>query len=183
MTRIALIFLCLCISSCVSVPLSTIVRMSTFDERDFAKLDAAVVRVKITLPEGFGLNVEKSRLGIDLKSAAGVHNSAFELDQEHVQATEISGGVFSPAEQGTAYILRLSAPSKTKFRDLQGFVSRGRADEIIIQVAPRLSSSPKNAVSVKVWIELLLSEAQGFFTLVDGASIPLDKLPPPSTGS
>jgi hypothetical protein len=172
----SLVLLCLCLGGCASVPLSTMVRMSTFDERDFARLDPAVLRVRITLPEGFGLNVTKSWLGVQLKAPAGVHHAAFELDQERKQGTEIPGGVFADAQFGTAYVLRLTKPSRTQFRQLQGFVSRGRADEIVIQVVPRLSATPKNADTVKVWIDLLLSDADGFFTLVDGASIPLEKL-------
>ena len=176
MTRTVVIVFCLCVSSCVSVPLSTIVRMSTFDGRDFAKLDAEVVRVRITLPQGFGLNVGMSWLGVEVKSAAGVHSGAFELDQEQVRVTHIPGGIFSGTEKGTAYTLRLSAPSKAKFRELQGFVRRAHADEINIRVVPRLSSFPRDVASAKVWIDLLLSETQGYFTLLDAAQIPLEKI-------
>jgi hypothetical protein len=174
--RIALALLCFGLGSCVSVPLSTMVRMSTFDERDFAALDPEVLRVRITLPQGFGLDVKRSWLGVELTSAAGTHQATFELDPERIQTAEIAGGFFADTRSGTAYVLRLSAPSKAKFRDLQSFVAKGRSDQITIRVVPRLSSSPKDADGVTVWIDLRLSQADGYFTLVDAATIELDAL-------
>ena len=151
------------------------VRMSTFNERDFAALDAEVLRVRIKLPEGFALNVAKSWLGIEITSAAGAHQATFELDQELVQTSLTPRGIFSGSERGVVYVLRLSPPSQTKFRDLQRFIGRGRANEISIRVVPRLASFPKDATSAKVWIDLLLSKTDGYFTLLDGATIELEK--------
>lgn len=160
----------------MSVPLSTIVRMSTFDERDFAGLDANVIRVRITLAQGFGLDVRKSWLGVEIKSAAGVHEGTFELDEELTRVTTVPGGYFSDPEQRTAYTLRLAPPSRAKFKELQAFVGRAQADAITIRVVPRLSSFPSGATTTNVWIDLLLSEPQGFFTLLDAAEIPLEQI-------
>lgn len=41
------------------------------------------------------------------------------------------------------------------------------------------ASFPKNAASVKVWIDLLLSKTQDYFILVDGATVDLQKLRAP----
>jgi hypothetical protein len=176
MTGAALLVLFLCLCGCASVPLSTIARMSTFNERDFAALDAEVVRVRVTLPDGFALDVGRSWLGVELTSAAGAHQSTFELDQELVQPAVIPGGIFSSSQRGTVYVLRLSSPSQTRFRELQRFMGKGRADQVSIRVVPRLASFPKDAASAKVWIDLLLSKTQGYFTLVDGATVDLQKL-------
>ena len=170
------VFLCLLLWGCVSVPLSTLVRMSAFDERDFSKLEAEELRVKIKLPEGFELNVEESWLGIEISSAAGVHDTTFELDEEIVHGVPLPGGIFSSPGTGTEYVLRLSASSTGKFRELQAFVSRARTEDINIKVVPKLSSYPEDATSVKVWISLLLSPTQGYFALLDGATISLSKL-------
>lgn len=150
--------------------------MSAFDERDFSKLEAEELRVKIRLPEGFGLNVEESWLGIEISSAAGVHDATFELDEEIVHGVPLPGSIFSSPDTGTEYVLRLSASSTGKFRELQAFVTRARAEDINIKVVPKLSSYPEDATSVKVWISLLLSPTQGYFALLDGATISLSKL-------
>ena len=167
---------CLLLWGCASVPFSTLVRMSAFDERDFSKLEAEELRVKIRLPEGFELNVEESRLGIEIGSAAGVYDATFGLDEESVHGVPVPGGIFSGLSTGTEYVLRLSAQSAGKFRELQAFVTRARAEDININVVPKLSSYSEDSTSVKVWISLLLSPTQGYFVLVDGATLSLDKL-------
>ena len=171
-----------CLAGCVSVPLSTIVRMSTFDERDFAQLDPGVLRVKITLPQGFVLDAARSWLGVDIDSPAGVHHGEFKLDQESTERTEISAGMFAGTAPATAYTLKLSAPSRKEFRALQGFVSRGSPGQITIRVVPILSSFPDDVASVKVWIDLLLSQSQGYFTLVNGADVPMEQIRAASKG-
>lgn len=179
---LALLCLCLGMSSCVSVPLSTIVRMSTFDDRDFVQLDPDVLRVRIKLPQAFKLNPEKSWLGVKVASAAGVHDGEFKLEQVAKEQTELSRGMFSSNTPGTAYTLRLSPPSRQKFRELQGFVRRGQPGEVTITVAPRLSSFPDDASVVNVWIDLLLSPGQGYFTLLDSAEVPMEAIRAASTG-
>jgi hypothetical protein len=169
-------FLCLSPWGCASVPISTLVRMSAFDERDFSKLEAEELRVKIKLPKGFELNVEQSWLGIEISSAAGVHDATFQLDEESVHGVPLPGGFFSSPSTGTEYVMRLSATSAGEFRDLQAFMTRARAEDINIKVVPKLSSYPEDATSVKVWISLLLSPTQGYFALLDGATISLSKL-------
>lgn len=163
-------------TGCASVPLSTMMRMSRFNERDFARLDPDVIRVKVTLPDGFALDARRSALGVKVASAAGLHESAFELEQESLQPTRVSDGLLSRSVPATASTLRLAPPSKDKFRTLQTFIGRAPADEIEIRVMPRLASWPPQAQTGKVWIDLLLSSAQGWFTLLDGAPIPLDRL-------
>jgi hypothetical protein len=160
----------------VSVPLSTIVRMSTFDESDFAQLHAEEIRARIKLPDGFALDAEKSALGVKINSAAGVHDGHFKLRQIASSRTALSQGMFSADVLGTEYSLKLSAASTAEFRTLQAFVSKGRPGEVVITITPVLSSYPTDASSVKVWIDLLLSKRDGYFTLVEAAEIPMDAL-------
>ncbi|MFA5938872.1 MAG: hypothetical protein WC809_05915 [Sinimarinibacterium sp.] len=181
MTRTALL-LCLAIAGCVSVPLSTMVRMSTFGVGDFVQLNPDAVRVRITLPLGYALNAARSSLGVRIESPAGVHDGTFKLDQDSVAQVQVSAGMFSATTAGTAYTLKLSAPSKKAFLELQTFVGKGNPGQITISVVPILFSFPDDVASVKVWIDLLLSEAQGFFTLLDAAEVPLDAIREASAG-
>ncbi len=157
--------------------------MAAFDEQEFARLDAEVVRIKITLPREFELDSEASWLGVEIASSAGSHASRFDLDQERTQATKASPGIFSADIVATEYVLRLRDSSKGSFRELQEFVGKGRAQDVAIRVVPRLARYPDDARSVTVWIELQLSEREGYFTLVDGATLSLDKLRGQRAGS
>jgi len=154
------------------------VRMSSFSERDFSGLSADEVGVKIRIPRGFGLDVADSWLGIEVASKAGIHDARFELVQVKSQVIALPGGFFSGPTPGMEYELRLSNASAGAFRDLQEFVSRGKAEDINIRVVPKLSSSPEAATSIAVWIDLRLSEREGYFPLVDGTSIPLARRAP-----
>jgi hypothetical protein len=176
MIRPWVLLACACLAGCVSVPLSTMVRMSTFDEQDFAALDPDVVRVRITLPRAFVLDTRKSWLGVNLASSAGVHEGKFELSQVAVQPAVVPGGLFAPDEPGTEYTLRLAEHSRAPFKELQGFVKRGRPEQVTIRVVPILSSFPEDAASVDVWIDLLLSADAGFFTLLKGARVPMEQI-------
>jgi len=158
------------------VPLSTVVRMSTFDAENFAALNPDELRVRVILPGGFVLDTRESWLGIDMTSSAGQHHGVFKLLEESVLLSEISKGFFSEPEQGTSYLLSLTPSSRVEFRDLQHFVSKATADDISIRVVPKLASHPKDATSVNISVDLLLSQSQGFFTLVDSAQLPLGKL-------
>jgi hypothetical protein len=171
--RIASTALCLWLSGCVSVPLSTIVRMATFDERDFVQLDPDVIRVRLKLVEGFVLDPGKSTLGVKIASEAGDHFGEFKLDKVTESRAELAKGMFSSDVMGNEYTLKLAAQSKKEFRKLQSFVGKGRPGQVTIFIAPILSSYPKEARTTNVWIDLLLSVDDGFFTLLDGAEVPM----------
>jgi hypothetical protein len=146
-------FIIITISSCSSVPLST-----------------------ITLPREFKLDAERSWLGIDIMSAAGQHHGVFELNQESVELREIPAGIFSDSEHVISYLLSLTQSSQVEFGDLQHFTSKAAAEDVNIRVVPKLESFPEDATSVEVSVDLQLSESRGFFTLLDAAQLPLGKL-------
>lgn len=181
--RVAALAGCLALAACVSVPLSTMVRMSSFDERDFVALDPDVLRVRIKLPEAFVLDPSRSALAVDITADAGVHHGEFTLDPEAAEKVPLSTGPFSGDTTGTAYTLKLSAESRKAFRRLQAFVERGPPGQVSIRIIPILSAFPGDADSVNVWIDLQLSPSQGYFTLVDAAEVPMDAIREASTAA
>ena len=172
---LALLALCLSMISCASVPLSTMMRMSSFSQEKFLGLPPEDVGVKIRFAEGFGLDVANSRLAIEVASSTGVHNAAFDLEQTGLQPVQLPGGLFSSPQPGVGYQLRLTAQSKNKFRELQAFVARAKVEDIAIRVMPKLGAKPDGATSVVVWIDLRLTEEEGYFALVKAAQITLAK--------
>lgn len=173
MFRLVSFGLVLTLSACASVPLSTMARMATFDERDFAALNADEVRVKITVPEEFGIDAKRSRLDVEVTLSDRLHVGAFELEEEHNEPRTISGGIFSKPTEGTAFVLRLSEPSRQKFRDLQRLVRLGQTDNIKLNVAAVLSAAPAEATGVTFWVDVLLSQRQGYFALLNAVTMPI----------
>ena len=168
--------LCLALASCASIPLSTIARMSGFDEADFAALDPSAVRIRIALPEGSELDAEKSRLRAKVVSGTREREDQFHLEPELVEPDTRGGGLFSAAVPCTVHVLRLTEASRQSFEALQAFASEGRINVIDITVRPAFAAMPEDATSVTVWIDLLLSRSDGWFTLMDAASVELGML-------
>jgi len=69
--RLFAILVALLISSCASIPLSTIARFSTFNAQTIARLDPSQIRVRVAVPIGYEINTAKSQLTISLESKAG----------------------------------------------------------------------------------------------------------------
>lgn len=179
--RPAVALACALLAACAAVPLSTMVRMSTFDHRDFVALEPDAIEVRITLPEEFVLDAAKSWLGVEVTSAAGSHAGEFKLTQTARTTAQASRGLFGGDIAATAYTLRLTEPARAEFGRLQAFVAQGQPGAVTIRVVPILSSFPQNAASTTVWIDLRLSRTQGYFTLLDGAEVPMDRIREAST--
>ncbi|MFD1217629.1 hypothetical protein, partial [Microbulbifer celer] len=75
-----------------------------------------------------------------------------------------------------ALIIRNRESSKSEFKQLQNFLLKNKSDDIAIKVVPKLRSYPTMAENLKVSIDIQLSSADGYFTLVDRAELSLDKL-------
>jgi len=162
---------------CGSIPLSTMLRMSGFDEQDFAAIDPEQLRVRIALPDGFKLDTAASEIRLELNSTAGVNRSAYRLEAVSSQPVSLTGGWFR-SQPGHADTLRLAPSSVVPFRELQALVGNGKTETVDIEVRPRIARKPDDAASVSVWIELQLSEADGYFRLLEGAELPLAKKSP-----
>jgi hypothetical protein len=91
------------------------------------------------------------------------------------EASKRRGGLFSDDLPAIAYVLRLPDRSARAFHDLQKFVDPRNADAIDLKVAVAMKEVPAGATSMKVWIDLSLSAAQGYFTLVDGGTLHFDR--------
>ncbi len=170
------VFLLLC-AGCSSVPFGTIARLSTFDAEDFSLLNGEELEVRISLPAEFKLNIEDSALEVEADSRAGIHSSAFELALLKQQTGIKPGGLFASERQINIYRLTLSPRSIDKFKRLQRFFTEAPIDNLNIRVKPKMLDFPAEAQEVELWIELQLSKSEGYMTLLDGATLPLNALP------
>ena len=157
------------------MPLSTLLRASQFSEADFAALDPSALRVKVMLPEGFGLDAAASSLALEIASRDNTYSSAFKLEQEAKESGVTPGGMyFSVAQGATIWTLKLDAESQEKFKQLQRYLDKNRANDVNLRVMPRLSAAPTQAESVRVWIDLRLSPGKDWIRLADGTDLSLD---------
>ncbi len=162
-------------AGCASIPLSTMLRMRTFDEAKFAALDPDELRVRVTLSQGFVLDPGRCAVNVNVQSKKRSYREGFTLTEESVAASTVSTSLFASAKPARAWVLRLADSSKPKFRDLQPMIGTGPTDAIDLDVHVAVPVRPQGATSARTRVGLRLSEADGWFTLIDGAELPLGR--------
>ena len=162
------------LASCSSIPLSTLSQLSQLDERDLASLDAGVLRVRVSLPIAYRLDAKDSVLSFRVVSAGRSHGGTFHLEIESSQPRRVSTGLLSPSQPATEYVLRLTDESLQTFRELQKSVRPSSTSDVNLDVRVALQSVPKGVASTKVWVDVMLRKEQGYFSLIDAGTLPLD---------
>lgn len=169
----------LLLASCGSMTLPSM-HSASFNESNFGFVDARALGVKVSLPRGYTLDARKTTLMAHVDATAGVHNT--ELALELVNTTEgkhSSGMVSSKEVDVTTFELDLPEESVKSLRELQRAVAQKTVKSVSLEVRVSLAEAPEGATSVKVWIELLMSGMEGYFTIIDGATIPIERTTTP----
>ena len=161
------------LSSCTSMPLSAISRGASFNENNIAFLDARGLRVKVALPEGFGLDLDRTRLRASISSSTGSREAEFALESLATTSEKRGGGYVSKEIAVTASEMDLTDAAAKSLRELQGFVASGKVKSFSLDVQVKLKEAPPGATSARVWVEIMLSPMEGYFTLVDGGTVPV----------
>jgi len=162
------------LGACSAIPLSTMAAFSTFQESDFAKLDPHVLRVRISVPAGYALDMDSVRLKVSVASGGQSRSEAFTLRTVAETHESKPGGWLSPATPVITTTCALAQASEPAFRELQRFVSSGRTESVALDVSLSLSAAPPGATAATAWVDVLLEPRQGYVTLVDGATLPLN---------
>ena len=174
---IRLLCFALLLTSCSTVPVGTAIRMSSFNESKFASLDPDELRIRVALSDGFTLNVDETRLEVDLTASGQNRKETFTLDKVGEALGTRGGGLFTSAQAVQFHVLRLSGSSLRRFRELQQFVGARKTEKLnfnVLFAAKTLVKAPSKAPSAfQVWIELLLDQKEGYFTLINGYTMEL----------
>lgn len=160
---------------CASIPLSTAFHLASMSPRDIAQVDPAQVRVRISLPEGFQLDIPKSRLSLTITTDSGKVSKAMALSLLSVTQEVRSGGMFQPDVSVSTYLLALTPAGVEKLRALQQLLLAGDAKGFEFYVGGPLAKIPAGAREVTFWAALKLSKGKSFMPLIDGAELKLSR--------
>ncbi|MGZ5061832.1 MAG: hypothetical protein ACXWG3_08200 [Usitatibacter sp.] len=163
------------LAACTAIPVSTLARLGRFDERDFAALDPARIRLRVSLPEGYGLDAAASSLHVELVASGTPYRGDFAVERESVARRVVAEGWLAAPQATTAWVLRLTPASLARFRALQHTLGGVETRDLKLDVHASLASAPPGAASVQVWIDVLLSLDEGYITLIDGGTIALGR--------
>ncbi len=175
--RTFLLLLPLLLSSCASIPLTTLARLSTFDEQDFIALNADQLRVKSLISTGVRMNEAASKLEVTLTSKQGARHYALQLTQLSERTLLTEAGWFSTAQSQLEQIFCLSDASKQQFKQLQQEFSGQTLDSFDVGIQISLKRDTPDIDAVVASVSLQLSADDAYFTLIDAAEIELSETP------
>jgi hypothetical protein len=165
---LAALLLC---AGCASIPLSTALSLSSLSPRYLAQIDPKQVRVKLSVPAGYELNIPAARLTLSFSGPSGARSAAMELVPLQVGPGTRPGGVFSPDIPVSTYMLALSPRGARELAELQGFVLSSNPKNFTFSVNAPFAKVPARARDVTFWADVRLQQTEPFMRLIDGAKI------------
>ena len=164
------------LAGCASIPLSTMARMSSFDERSLIQLDPAQIRVRVAVPVGFEVDIEKTKLEIDLHDEAGnKRHGEFALSRLATTRSQRPGGFLRADVAANQYDLALTPESMKRLRELQAYAASHALKSYEMRVGAELGKVPEDAKALRFWADVKLSDRDAYMTLFDGAEIVLKR--------
>lgn len=164
------------LSACSSIPLSTAARLSQFNRDTAQALRPAEVALRVSVPRGFVIDPAKTYLAIGLQQhdEAAMRDFMLDLRLAHSGPGARSAGLLRGEVATTDFELVLNDHGRRKFREVQDRIARWQGGRTALNAGTDFSSRPEGASTVTLWIDLRLSNQDGFFPLIDGARVRLD---------
>lgn len=164
------LLLCYLLSSCSSIPLSTMAKFHRFGPEHLIHLQADEIRVRLKLPRQAELDPERTELQLYIASAERQYDEKFTVRLISQTMGYKDDGWFSPPVPVQSFVFELSDSSKQKFRELQQhLIVAAKPDQYIFSASSVLTNLSPEFDSVRMWVDLQLSDKEGFSPLIDGA--------------
>ena len=165
---VTVVILC---AGCASIPLSTALSLSSISPRTLAQIDPGQVRVRLSVPTDYEINIPKSRLNLALTTPTGTSTGEMKLSLLGVTKESRSGGLFKADIPVSTYLLMLSPDGSRQLQELQRRILTNDPTGYEFSVNAPFSKVPANPIEVTFWADLKLSPKDPFMPLIDGAKI------------
>lgn len=171
MKRILIIFWVVLATGCANIPLSTMLKFSSFNEQDFIALDASDIQTRVSISKPFTIKLEDTQLALDLNTDKGTRRLEFPLTL--IQTTEIAAedGFFSSVPAKTEYTFKLSEEAIANFQDVQQTLLTEPGINGGFSVSTGFNEQPDAEQTILISIALQLDKDDGFFVLVEDADV------------
>ena len=168
---VILLAVILCISGCASIPLSTMISMSSMSPRSLVQVEPAQVRIRISVPQGFEVSVPTTHLTFVVDNSSVSHSSQLDLRTLNVMDDERPGGFLVSDLPVTTYLLALTPKGQAEFRSLQQVLLGMEHGTMQAGCEINFSKRPTGAQEVTFWVDIKLSDSESFMPLLDGAEV------------
>jgi hypothetical protein len=172
-----LLSFCLGLSSCMSVPIGTMIRMRGFGPKQFAALDPNEIQMKIQVPAESVIVPEKTFFAISVsKTEPAQEKTDFRFSMQLVRRGHETTG-WLHKERKNDFILRLTPQGISDFVRLQQYCQKeiGTGHGSITISASTSFDGKNNAKDLPDQLPfsvfLKLAKDEDFFTLIDDATV------------
>lgn len=160
------------VTGCSSIPLSTMMRLSSMGPEAFSTTNPNDIRVKFLMPEGFVLDVENASLILRRSGEDEVTQSVtMLLDLLQTETEERSAGLFRGKTVLTAYTFKLTDKSAEELFELQQTLVEGEKHSLQLAMSAPLTTIPPDASEMKLWIDIQLQRDKPYLRLFDGVTL------------
>ena len=169
------IFVTLLLQSCSSVPLSSMVKLASFDESDLLNIDPNAVRARLTLTEPAELETRNVQLALRFEYAGDKEQEyAFILKPVSVSKA-VKESWFSKDVLQHRYVFEIDEQSIQPFKSYQReFLKYGKPSKYYWTVYYHIKKNlPQDKIS-HLDLELKLAKKEDYFFLLKDAEIKVD---------
>jgi hypothetical protein len=167
--HLVVVAILVCLTGCASVPLSTMLRMSTMNQQTLLELDPQQIRARVAVDGGFELDPKSTQLSLDISDETGKRESrSYVLNLLSKTNETRPGGMFHSDYPVVAYEFALDSESIEDLRRLQTVFAHGKNPRFNVNVQ---TTAPGYYKSIRFWIDLKLRQSEPFMVVVDGAEL------------
>lgn len=142
-----------------------------------AQVDPTQVRVELSVPSGFELDIGESRLSLTLSGPDDSRTGQMALSLLGVRQESRSAGLFRSDVPVSTYSLALSPDGAQELRELQQFMLTGAPETFEFSVRAPFATVPPQTREVTFWADLKMSASEPFRPLINGASLRFENAP------
>ena len=165
------LFVIIFLSSCASIPLSTMLKFSTYQMSDFVALQPEVIKAKLVVDEPVRVDIEKVdlTLEIEVQQQSRIYKFPLLLIEQHSIPAQESW--LSADDAKTEYTFKLSAESVANFREVQRSLMNSQGGKFNLSVNSGFATLPAEVQFIKLSIFLKLKQDEDYIAIFEDVSI------------
>lgn len=181
MRFVVLLSALLLFSGCASIPFSTMATFSQFDENTLTTLDPNQMLVKVSVGHDFNLQQDSTKLQLSVQPS-NVNKSteaAFGLELLSKVTEKRATGLFSADMEVTTYQFKIDQTGIDALKKLQSQLkTAGLVGDFSFNVETEFDAKDETEIKDEIWlwIDIQLSEQQGYIPLFDAAKMEIKKV-------
>lgn len=163
------------VSGCASIPLTTMMKFSTFQKSDFVSLEPEDIKARLIIDQPVEIDIEKVNLGLEVESQQVNRVYKFPLSLLETRAIPAKEGWLASDEAKTEYTFELNQESVLNFRDVQQLLKNDKEGKFGFSVDTGFESVPPDLEKINLSILLKLDSTEDFVPIFEDATLDIKR--------